>query len=123
MSEEVFPLPKSHRYDFGVPVEVLAKLTIKGKITRTALILLGKEEAEYYLGSFIKIRWNLRTLDNQDKDFEIFSIPLILAVDEVYRKIRNLKYRQLCQPMRKGKRKTIETIMKATRFGINNMTG
>lgn len=72
-----------------------AKLTIKGKITRAALILLGKEEAEHYLGSFVKIRWNLKTLDNQDKDFEIFSIPFILAVDAVYAKIRNLKYRYL----------------------------
>lgn len=72
-----------------------AKLTIKGKITRTALILLGKEEAEHFLGSFVKIRWNLRTIANEDKDFEIFSIPLILTIDEVYVKIRNLKYRYL----------------------------
>lgn len=72
-----------------------AKLTIKGKITRTALILLGKDEAEHFLGSFVKIRWNLKTVDNQDKDFEIFSIPFILTVDEVFAKIRNLKYRYL----------------------------
>lgn len=72
-----------------------AKLTIKGKITRTALILLGTEQSEHFLGSFVKIRWNLKTIDNQDKDFEIFSIPFILAVDEVYKKIRNLKYRYL----------------------------
>lgn len=72
-----------------------AKLTIKGKITHATLILLGKEESEHFLGSFVKIRWNLKTLDNQDKDFEIFSIPLILAVDEVFKKIRNLKYRYL----------------------------
>ena len=72
-----------------------AQLTIKGKITRTALILLGKEESEHFIGSFVKIRWNLKTIDNQDKDYEIFSIPLILAVDEVYKKIRNLKYRYL----------------------------
>ena len=72
-----------------------AKITIGGKITRTALILLGKEEAEHYLGSFVKIRWNLKTVDNQDLDFEVFSIPLLLAVDEVYAKIRNLKYRYL----------------------------
>jgi len=72
-----------------------AKLTIRGKITRTALILLGKEESEHLLGSFVKIRWNLKTVDNQDKDFEIFSIPFILTVDEVYKKIRNLKYRYL----------------------------
>ena len=72
-----------------------AKLTIKGKITRTALILLGKDEAEHFLGSFVKIRWNLKTIDNQDKDFEIFSIPFILAIDEVNKRIRNLKYRYL----------------------------
>lgn len=72
-----------------------AKLTIKGKITRTALILLGKDESEHFLDSSVKIRWNLKTLDNQDKDFEIFSIPFLLSVDEVYKKIRNLKYRYL----------------------------
>ncbi len=72
-----------------------AKITIKGKITRAALILLGKEESEHFLGSYVKIRWNLKTIDNQDKDYEIFSIPFLLAVDEVYKKIRNLKYRYL----------------------------
>ena len=72
-----------------------AKLTIKGKITRASIILLGKEESEHFLGSFVKIRWNLKTTDNQDKDFEIFSIPLILNVDKVFVKIRNLKYSYL----------------------------
>jgi ATP-dependent DNA helicase RecG len=74
-----------------------AKLTIKSKITRTALILLGKEESEHYLDSSVKIRWNLKTINNQDKDFEIFSIPFLLSVDEVFKKIRNLKYRYLRQ--------------------------
>lgn len=72
-----------------------AKLTIKGKITRTALILLGKEESEHYLDSAVKIRWNLKTIKNEDKDFEVFSIPFILNLDKVYQKIRNLKYRYL----------------------------
>jgi len=72
-----------------------AKITIKGKITRTTLILLGKEESEHYLNSTVKIRWNLKSLDNQDKDYEIFSIPFLLNIDEVYKKIRNLKYRYL----------------------------
>jgi ATP-dependent DNA helicase RecG len=69
-----------------------AKLTIKGKMTRTALILLGKPESAHFIGSFVKIRWNLKSLDHQDRDYEIFDIPLILAVDKVYQKIRNLKY-------------------------------
>ena len=72
-----------------------SKLTIKGKITRACFILLGKQEEEHFLDSADKIRWNLKTLENQDKDFEIFSIPLILSVDEIYKKIRNLKYRYL----------------------------
>ena len=59
-------------------------------------MLLGNEESEHYLVSAdAKIRWVLRTLDNQNKDYEIFTIPFLLAVDMVYGKIRNLKYRYL----------------------------
>ena len=73
-----------------------AKLTIKGKITRTALILLGKEEADYYLSpSEIKIRWKLIDKDNNDLDYDIFGIPLLLAVEKIFAKIRNLKYRYM----------------------------
>ena len=72
------------------------RITIKGKITRTAILLLGKEESEHYLVSAdAKIRWILKTIDNQNKDYEIFSIPFLLAVDKVFGKIRNLKYRYL----------------------------
>jgi ATP-dependent DNA helicase RecG len=73
-----------------------AKLTKKGKITNACIILLGKEESEFLINpSVAKIRWNLRSVDNQDKDFEIFSIPFILTVDSVFSKIRNLKFRYL----------------------------
>jgi ATP-dependent DNA helicase RecG len=73
-----------------------AKLTIKGKITRTAILLLGKEEAEHFLSpAEAKIRWVLKDTRNQDKDYEIFNIPFLLAVDKVYAKIRNLKYRYI----------------------------
>lgn len=71
-----------------------AKLTIRNKITRTALILLGKEESEHYLlPSVAKIRWSLKTIANENKDYEIFSIPFLLSVDKLYHKIRNIKYR------------------------------
>ena len=72
-----------------------AKLALNGKITRACFILLGKDNKEHYLDSAVKIRWNLKTLDNQDKDYEIFSIPFIITVEEVFAKIRNLKYRYL----------------------------
>ena len=73
-----------------------AKLTLKGKITNTAMILLGKDESEHFINPAVaKIRWLLRTITNQDKDFEIFGLPFILTVDDVLTKIRNLKYRYL----------------------------
>lgn len=73
-----------------------AKITIKGKITRTAIILLGKEESEHFINpAEAKIRWVLRDANDNDKDYEIFGCPFILTIDKVYAKIRNLKYRYL----------------------------
>ncbi|MDR1951345.1 MAG: transcriptional regulator, partial [Bacteroidales bacterium] len=73
-----------------------AKLTLNGKITNTAILLLGKDESEHFLVSAdAKIRWILKNLDNRDKDYEIFCIPFILAIDKVLAKIRNLKYRYI----------------------------
>lgn len=71
-----------------------AKFTIKGQVTRTAIIILGKEESEHYLNpSVAKIRWSLKTLNNENKDYDIFSIPMIITVDNLYNKVRNIKYR------------------------------
>ena len=71
-----------------------AKLTRAGKITRTALILLGKEESEHLLSPYvIKIRWSLKNLQNENKDYDILSMPLILSVDTLFNKVRNVKYR------------------------------
>jgi ATP-dependent DNA helicase RecG len=73
-----------------------AKVTIKNQITRTAIILLGREESEHFVNpAEIKIRWILKDAHNQEKDYDMFSCPLILAVDKVFSKIRNIKYRYL----------------------------
>lgn len=73
-----------------------AKIIIKGQITRTAIILLGKEEAEHFIHpAEAKIRWLLKDAKGNDKDYMIIGCPLLLAVDKVYAKIRNLKYRYL----------------------------
>jgi ATP-dependent DNA helicase RecG len=73
-----------------------AKIIIKGQITRTAIILLGKEESEHFINpSEAKIRWLLKDGKGNDKDYMIIGCPLLLAVDKVYAKIRNLKYRYL----------------------------
>lgn len=73
-----------------------AKVTIKGKITRTALILLGKDEAEHFLNpAEVKIRWKLIDNSGADVDYDIFNIPMILSVEKVFSKIRNIKYRYM----------------------------
>jgi len=73
-----------------------AKITIQGKITRTAIILLGKEESEHFISpSVAKITWVLKDENNIGKDYEHFGPPFILNVEAVYAKIRNLKYRYL----------------------------
>lgn len=73
-----------------------AKLTIKGRITRAALLLLGREEAEHFLlPAEAKIRWLLKDHLGNDRDYALFGMPLLLAVDKVYAKIRNLKYRYI----------------------------
>jgi ATP-dependent DNA helicase RecG len=73
-----------------------AKITIKDKITRTAIILLGKEESEHFINpAEAKVRWLLKDAQGNDKDYAIIGCPMILAVDIVYSKIRNLKYRYI----------------------------
>lgn len=73
-----------------------AKVTIKGKITRAAIILLGKSESEHFINpAEAKIRWVLKDIKGSEKDYHIESCPLLLAVDRIYAKIRNLKYRYI----------------------------
>ena len=79
-------------------IEVLNKagITIKGKITRTALLLLGKSESSYFFDGFIpRITWTLYNADYSVKTYEHFDMPLLLAVDQVYSRIRNVKYRYI----------------------------
>lgn len=73
-----------------------AKITIKDKITRTAILLLGRSEAEHFISpSEAKIRWILKDQNGYEKDYKIFTCPFLLAVDEIYAQIRNLTYRYL----------------------------
>ena len=79
-------------------IEVLNKAgnTIKGKITRTSLLLLRKTESSYFFDGFIpRITWTLYNADNSVKTYEHFDMPLLLAVDKVYSRIRNVKYRYI----------------------------
>ena len=73
-----------------------AGLTINGQITRAAVILLGKPESEHFVSpGTTKISWILKDQDGIEKDYEHFACPLILSVTDVYKKIRNLRYRYI----------------------------
>jgi len=75
-----------------------AKLCIRGKVTRTAILLLGKSESEHFLQpGLARISWILKDRDNIEKDYAHFSCPLLLSAEEVRAKIRNLTYRYLAQ--------------------------
>lgn len=68
-----------------------ARLTIQGRITRSALLLLGRDESAHFLSpADIKISWILR--DEQDRmiSSQHFGMPLLLATDAVFRRVRNV---------------------------------
>jgi ATP-dependent DNA helicase RecG len=68
-----------------------AKITINGKITSTAIILLGKEESSHYLLPAIsEITWKLET---EEKAYEHFGTPLLLNTTKILQNIRNVKYK------------------------------
>lgn len=73
-----------------------AKLTIQGKITNTAILLLGKNESEHFISpARATISWILKDRDNIEKDYSHFACPFILEIGKIYAKIRNLKYRYI----------------------------
>ncbi len=70
-----------------------AKITLDGKITNTAILLLGTSEASALISPAIaKISWILKT---EQEDYEHFFTPFILTIDQTLACIRNLKYRYM----------------------------
>lgn len=73
-----------------------AKITRKSQITNTAIVLLGKPESEVLLSPAVsKIKWILKDANDVERDYDIQTCPMILAVDKIYNHIRNLTYRRI----------------------------
>ena len=71
-----------------------ACVTVNGRVTPTSLILLGKPGSVRLLeGVSPRITWTLYGADGTVISYEHFGPPLLLAVDRVYGKIRNERYR------------------------------
>ena len=68
----------------------------EGKLTRAALLLLGKPESAVKLRPAVaEITWALNDENKIVIDYEHFTIPFIVTVDNVLAKIRNLTMREL----------------------------
>lgn len=68
-----------------------AHLTSEGKITRAAMILLGRRLSSHLLSPHMaEITWNLR---GEEQAFEHFSIPFLLTATQAVRRIRNVQIR------------------------------
>ncbi len=73
-----------------------AGVAIKGKLTRAAILLLGKETSNHLISPAVAaISWVLVDEHNEKIDYEHFSIPFILTVNEALSRIRNLNQRIL----------------------------
>ncbi|MDO9481227.1 MAG: putative DNA binding domain-containing protein [Hydrogenophaga sp.] len=73
-----------------------AKLTVRGAITNAALLLLGREEASSLLAPAVaRVSWILKNERNEELDYEHFGPPMLLNVDKVLARIRNLTVREL----------------------------
>ena len=69
------------------------KITQKGKLTRTALLLLGNAESSFLLSPHpTQITWKL---DSEEKAYEHFGLPFLLSTSKIYQKIRNIQMRIL----------------------------
>ena len=72
------------------------KAMIWEKVTNAWMILLWKTEATHLLSPHVaQISRILKNRDGDKIDYEHFDWPLLLAVDKVFAKIRNLKYRYM----------------------------
>ena len=70
-----------------------ARITQGGKITRTALLLLGKPESAYLLSPHpAQMTWKL---DGPERAYEHFGPPFLLNTTALYQKIRNIQLRLL----------------------------
>ena len=68
-----------------------ANLTVGGKITRTTLLLVGKESSAYKLGHIAQIVW--KCFQDGQVFGDIYTIPFIRTTTELLGRIRNYRFK------------------------------
>lgn len=73
-----------------------ARITVNGRITRAAILLLGREESAHYLApAQAQMTWVLKDEHGVERDYQHFGPPFILSTDALFQRVRNLTYRYL----------------------------
>ena len=73
-----------------------AGVMIDGGITRAAIILLGKPVSVFKLRpAVVRVTWSLRDEHGEVVDYEHFTAPFILTVDQILAKVHNLTMREM----------------------------
>lgn len=67
-----------------------ARITKLGRVTRSALLLLGRDDAAHFLSPVdAKISWIRRESNNKTGPSQHFGMPFLLSTEKVYARIRN----------------------------------
>lgn len=101
-ARELFALKHANRVDtaevMAWPVATFldrAHATQDGRVTRAALLLLGKAEAAWRLSPHpAQLTWKL---DGPERAYEHFGPPFLLSTTQLYQRIRNIQLRLLPQ--------------------------
>ena len=73
-----------------------AGVMIDGGLTRAAIILLGKPVSVFKLRpAVVRVTWSLRDERGDVVDYEHFTAPFILTVDQILAKVHNLTMREM----------------------------
>lgn len=71
------------------------KLSRGGQLTRAALLLFGKDESAQFLPLPSQVSWVLKDADGTVLDYQHYGLPLLLAPDALFARVRNLTVRYL----------------------------
>lgn len=83
---------KAEAHSWDVPTLLnKARVTKVGRVTRAALLLLGRDESAHFLSpADAKLSWVLRDAHNRTESSQHFGMPLLLSTDRLFGHIRNV---------------------------------
>jgi ATP-dependent DNA helicase RecG len=73
-----------------------ARIAINGRITHTAILLLGRDESSHFLSpAQAQMSWVLKNAGGTPRDYRHFGPPFLLNTEALFECVRNLTYRYM----------------------------